>query len=464
MFDNRDNIDFKTTNIPKLFGSIFIPTLLGMIFNIAFILTDGIFIGQGVGSDGLACVNLVAPLMLLFSGIGMMFAIGASVVVSIHLSQDNLKAARINVTQTFIYASLFSVVIGAIMYIFADNVLQLLGTTPRLMEMSKQYYLWFIPTCLLLMIQTIGTFITRVDGAPKFSMIINIVAAVVNLVFDYIFIFHCNLGLKGAALATDIGGFIAAAMVLFYMLKSTQQLKFYKLKATATSLRLSLRNIGYITKIGFSGFLNELAVSTMMVVGNYMFLRYIGEDGVAAFSVICYLYPIVFMINNSVAQSAQPIISFNYGIGNWARVRKSVQFSFFTATLCGIVATFVLYFFCSPIVSAFLKEGCAAHSYAVEGLPLFTLGFVLFAINIACIGYLQSIEKAHSATFITILRGIIFTIMSFILLPKIIGTKGLWLAVPTADLLTLLIVMLGAIWKLFAKQNTQTTNSSSTLS
>ena len=101
----RDSIDFKTMNIPKLFRKLLIPTVLGMIFNAIFIITDGIFVGKGIGSDALAAVNITAPLFLINTGVALMFGIGASVVASVHLSQGKAKVARINVTQAIIVSS-----------------------------------------------------------------------------------------------------------------------------------------------------------------------------------------------------------------------------------------------------------------------------------------------------------------------------------------------------------------------
>ena len=110
-FDNRDNIDFGKENIPKLFRSIFIPTVLGMLFNAVFVLTDGVFIGHGVGAAGLASVNLVAPIMMIITGLGMMFGSGCAVVAAIQLAQSKVKVARINITQSFIACLLLSLLL-----------------------------------------------------------------------------------------------------------------------------------------------------------------------------------------------------------------------------------------------------------------------------------------------------------------------------------------------------------------
>ena len=218
-YDNRDSIDFAKSDIPQLFRSIFIPTLLGMLFNVAFTLTDGIFVGNGVGPQGLASVNLVAPIMMIMTGLGMMFGIGSSVVAAIHLSQENRKAARINVTQAFWAGGILALLLGVVLYLFSRNVLVLLGVTPELMDMVQEYYVWFIPTCLFLMFQIIGEFVIRLDGSPRYAMYANIIPAVVNIVLDYLFIFPCGMGLRGAALATDIGAGVGALMA-FYSIMS----------------------------------------------------------------------------------------------------------------------------------------------------------------------------------------------------------------------------------------------------
>lgn len=440
--DNRDSIDFGKTNVRKLFSSIFFPTLLGMMFNMAFILTDGIFIGHGIGGNGLAAINLVGPIMMIINGLGMMFGIGVSVIAAIHLSQGNTKAARINVTQAFLAGTLTSFILGILCYLFPDPILSLLGASGTLFSYAKEYYLWFIPTCLLLMIQTIGLFVIRLDGSPKYAMFSNIVPAIVNIILDYTFIFPCRWGLMGASLATDIGGLVGTCMVLYYMFFQSKTLKFYRLKCSSTSLSLSLRNISYMVRMGSSGLVGELSVAVMMLVGNLMFLKLIGNDGVAAYSVACYLFPLVYMFCNAIAQSAQPIISFNHGAQNTMRVSKTFKFSLLIAILAGCLVTLAFFFFAPTISSIFLDPSAPAYPIIADGLPFYATAFIFMAVNICCVGYYQSIEKGGWALIFTILRGIIFLTLAFIILPNTIGDIGLWLSVPTAELLTTLTIVI----------------------
>lgn len=445
MYDNRDNIDFGNANIGRLFASIFFPTLLGMLFNMAFLLTDGIFVGHGIGAHGLASINLIAPIMMTINGLGMMLGVGASVVAAIHLSKGNNKAARINVTQAFEAGILISLLMGVFCYLFPSTVLRMLGVEGTLYAPTLEYYLWFLPTCLLLMIQTLGLFVIRLDGSPRYAMYSNIIPAVVNIVLDYVFIFPCDMGLMGAALATDFGGLVGALMVAYYMLFRTRSLHLYRIKASWTSLWLTLRNVGYMVRVGFPGLVGEIAVAVMMLSGNIAFMHYIGDDGVAAYSIACYLFPLVYMICNAVAQSAQPIISFNHGAGKQPRVFGTLRFSLLVSVTIGVLVSLVFLFFSPTVVLCFLTPESPTYALASAGLPYYGSGFLFMALNICIVGYLQSIEKSGAASLFTILRGIVFLVAAFAVLPGLLGTAGLWLSMPCAELLTTAAIAVYAI-------------------
>ncbi len=322
---NRDRLDFANDNIGPMFRSLFFPTLIGMIFNSALTVIDGIFVGRGVGTEGIAAVNIVAPVFMVITGIGLMFGIGASVIASIRLSENKVKAARIIMTQAFIVGLLIVGVIGLGSFVCPRGVVHALGCSPLLEENAVSYLLWLLPGLFFLFVECVGMMLIRLDGAPKYAMTIQIVAAVVNIVLDWYMVFPLGWRVTGAALATSIACAVGGAMVFAYFFRFADKLRFYPLKLPLTSLLLTLRNTGYIVRIGFATFLTELAMSVMMLTGNYMFISMLGEEGVAAFAIACYLFPVVFSISNAVAQSAQPIISFNYGAHLLHRVSRALR-------------------------------------------------------------------------------------------------------------------------------------------
>ncbi len=436
----RDKIDFGNGKISKVFLALFFPTLVGMIFNSALTIIDGVFVGQGVNADGIASVNIVAPLFMVATGIGLMFGIGSSVIASIRLSEDNVKAARIILTQAFIVGLLIISLIIIGCTCFSENVLQLLGCSDRLLPYATDYLLWLQPGLFFLFIQCVGMMLIRLDGSPKYAMWVQIIAAVINIVLDWYMIFPLGWGVMGAALATSIACTIGGLLVLSYFIWFHDRLRFYRLKMSVTSLLLTVRNARYMMKIGSATFITELAMSVMMLTGNYMFMSMLNEEGVAAYAIACYLFPLVFSISNAVAQSAQPIISYNYGAHNAWRVSRALRVSLYTAMICGTIVASGLWTADHIIVSMFLRPDEAAYPLAINGLPLFSTCAVFFAINIAFIGYYQSIERVVASTFYTLLRGVILLVPCFIILPRIIGVAGLWLSIPMAEMLTSMII------------------------
>lgn len=438
---NRDTLDFANEKIGKLFRAMFFPTLIGMLFNSMLNLCDGMFVGHGVGSDALAAINIVAPVFLVCTGIGLMFGIGASVICGIRMAEGNDKAARIISTQAVIAgAVIFSIVI-VVCLAFTRPVLYMLGCSPALESYATDYMLWLLPGLIFLYLECAGMMLIRQDGAPDFAMAIQIIAAVLNIFLDWLMVFPMGLGIKGAAIATSVSCAVGGLMVLAYFIFKARVLRFYPLKWSAKSLLLSLRNVGYMTKIGFATFIAEIAMGVMMVTGNYMFMRFLGEDGVAAFSIGCYLFPILFSVNNAVAQSAQPIISYNFGARNFERVKAVLRTSLAAAGIYGIIITLVMWLGAPLLVSVFISPDAAAFGIALKGLPLLGLCAIFFALNITFIGYYQSCEKATQAILYMLLRGVFFIVPIFIILPHIIGIDGLWLSLPVSESLTLLVII-----------------------
>ena len=438
----RDSIDFGKSRVEPLFHSIFYPTLLSMVFASLFTVADGIFVGQGVGSNALAAINIVAPLFLITTGIALMFGAGVSVVASIHLSKGNNRAANITITQAFEVATLLITILAVTIYFFRIPFLRLMGCSDALLSLGEQYLIPILPGCIFIIIQIIGTFVIRLDGSPKYAASLEVIPGFLNIFLDWLFVFPMQMGIAGSAIASTISCAAAAGMVIGYMLLSTRTVKMIRLKLTLTSLYLTARNTGYMARSGFSSMLGELAMSMILLTGNYVFMKGLGEDGVAAFSVACYLYPIVFMVNNSVAQSAQPIISFNYGTGNKYRVQRAFRISIRTAAICGIIATTVLTLGAKPLVALFLTEDTKAHEIAIAGLPLFAYSAIFFALNVAIIGYYQAIEQNVRAIVYMLLRGLLFLVPSFLLMPAFIFPQGMWLAVPVTECMTLGVILL----------------------
>ena len=432
----RDAIDFGTVNIPSLFGKYFVTTLLGMVSMSAVTAIDGIFIGHGVGSDGIAAVNICVPVWMIFTGLGLMAGAGSSVVASIHLARGKIKAARLNVTQAILFVTIIAVLVAGIIMAFPETTARMLGSSEHLMPLVLDYLLWIVPALPFQMWLSVSLFIIRLDGAPQYAMWCSVITALINTVLDWLFIFPLDMGVKGAAIATGISIVIGGCMGIGHLLLRARTVRLIKLKMSRKSMRLSLRNIGYQCKIGSPALLGEATIAMLMFMGNQVFMRYLCDDGVGAFGVACYYTPFVFMFGNAVAQSAQPIISFNYGAGKIDRVSSASRLAIITAIVCGAAGTSVFILMPGPLVGLFIGQEGNAARIAIEGLPLFALGYIFYVINVASIGLLQSLEKMKPAMLFACLRGLVFIVPSFILMPRLLGDAGIWLAMAVSEALT----------------------------
>ena len=439
----RDSIDFESGQIGKLFRRMLLPTLLGTLAMSAMTVIDGIIVGQGVGSQGVASINIVAPIYLIMSGIGLMVGAGCSVVASIHLAQNKLKVARLNVTQALLVSAFVVALIAIGVLIFPEQTARLLGASDTLMPHVLDYVVWIMPGFVFEMFSLIGLFIIRLDGAPRFAMWCNIIPAVLNAILDWVFVFPVGMGVKGAGVATSFCMFLGGMMALGYLVFKARSLRPQLPKLSVKSLRLTLRNIGYQCRVGFSSLMGELAIAVSIYIGNLVFMRYLGDDGVGAFGISCYYTPFFFSVGNSIAQSAQPIISYNYGAERWTNVAKVRRLLLSTSLAVGVVLALLFSLLPEPLVALFVDTSSSAGRIAINGFPYFATGIILFILNVAIIGYYQSIERIGRAILLVSLRGVIFLLPCFMLLPRLYGEEGIWLAMPVAELFTLVAIVIG---------------------
>ncbi len=437
----RDAIDFGTEKVSTLFKKLFFPTLLGMLGMSAMTAIDGIFIGHSVGSDGIAAVNIICPPLMLLTGLGLMTGTGCSVVASIHLSRGKTKAARLNVTQAFLFATAAAAVPVALLLVFTDEAARLLGSSEHLLPLVRDYILWNVPSWVFMVWEAVALFVIRLDGAPKVAMASSLTAAALNVALDWLFMFPLGWGIMGAAFATSIATISGCLIAIVYILRHAKTLRLAPLKASRTSIRLTARNIGYQCRIGSSALLGEATLAVLILMGNFVFMRYLGDDGVGAFGIACYYTPFIFMVGNAIAQSAQPIISYNFGLGASARVRQAERTALVTAAVCGLVVVAAFTGMPGWLVGLFVSLDNGAARIAVDGFPYFAAGFVFFIFNLTAIGYFQSVERIRTALTFAVMRGFVLLVPSFLVVPGLLGTHGIWLAMPVAECLTALSVV-----------------------
>lgn len=443
----RDAIDFEKDKVSRLFRKLLVPTLLGTIAISAVTAIDGIFVGHGVGADGVAAVNIVVPIYQIMSGIGLMIGAGCSVVASIHQSRGNIRVAQLNISQAITVSSLLVFTLSVLILMYPVQTATLLGASHTLLPQVVDYIHWIMPCFMFEMWSMIGLYIIRLDGSPRYAMWCNIIPTTLNAILDWLFIFPLNMGVKGAAIATSISIAIGGIMAIVYLLFFADKLRIVPLKLSKKSFLLTLRNIGYQCKIGSSSLFGELTLAVLIFIGNIVFMRYLGDAGVGAFGIVCYYAPFFFMMGNAIAQSAQPIISYNYGISRWREIREARRLLICTSAAIGTIVAMLFIFIPDKLVALFVDTASSAGQIAIEGFPYFATGIIFFIINVAIIGYYQSVEQIKRATIFVFLRGFILLIPCFIMLPMLLGVEGIWLAMPLAEFVTFVIILSSSVKK-----------------
>lgn len=437
----QTSFDFGTSKVSTLFKKIFVPTLFGMLSISAMTAIDGIFIGHGVGSNGIAAVNICIPMLMIFTGVGLMTGVGCSVMASIHLSKGKKMQARASITHALLTVSIISILADIVVSVFPEAVGYALGSSQHLLPYVVDYLVWFFPSVVFTLWESISLFALRLDGAPKLAMWCNVIGALCNIILDWLFIFPLGMGLKGAAMATSISCFIGAIIAIIYLLFFARTLRLHSLRINLIGMNFFKRDMLRQCKIGSSALLGEATMAILMFVGNLVFMHYLGDDGVGAFGIACYYLPFVFMMGNSIAQSVQPIISFNYGLGFFDRVKAAEKIAIYTTVLCGLISTIMFVFMPHFLVGLFLDLNTHTAQLAVHGFPYFSVGFIAFALNLTFIGYYQSIERVRPATIYSLLRGIVLLVPCFLLLPMVLGTEGIWLSLSVSEILTTIIIV-----------------------
>lgn len=434
--------DYKNDSVNSLFVRLLFPTLAGMLSGSVMNLTDGIFVGRLVNNMALAAVNVAAPLFMCVTGVALMFGIGCSVSASVALSQNDNRGADLHFSRGILFAVIASILIAYVAFFFKSKVAFLFGSTDLLQPYVIDYMTYTAPFMPFYAVMFSGLFLIRLDGSPGFAMFCNIIPSVLNIFLDWLFIAKFNLGIKGAAIATSISGVTGGLLVIFYLLFKSKRLKFTKIYRISMSEDTWYSTLLKQFEIGFSGLLNEIAISVTLVAGNFAFGKLLHEPGVSAYGIICYCMPLLFMINSAISASLQPIVSFDFGSKRYHRVRQALKLSLTSGLISSCIIAVLFNLFCQPLVALFVGDQCQAYSLAVYGLSLFSIGLPFSAVNVIAIGYCQSVNQAFNATLYTFLRGYLFLILSFVFLPQIAGVNGLWLAVPATEILTFIVVLL----------------------
>lgn len=319
----------------------------------------------------------------------------------------------------------------SVVLLFSDSIVEFLGGTDELFLYTKEYLTTIIIFSVCFMCGYAMEVYIRIDGNPTFPMISVISGGILNVILDYLFIAVLKMGIRGAAIATGLAQITMSIILLTYILKRAKKLKFIRIDNF-------FRRVFKIIYTGLSEFLAEVSTGISIYVFNIAILKEIGDIGVSAFGIISYITTFVTMAMIGFNQGLQPIVSINLGKKNYKNIKKVFKIALGTVVITSLLFYAIINIFTLDIIEAFIRERLAIE-LTKKSLRLYSIAYIISGINILIAGYFTSINKVKQASTITALRGIILIIILINILPRFLGDVGLWLTVPIAEVLTLII-------------------------
>ena len=419
--------------VGRLIAKFAVPATISMLVSSLYNIVDQIFIGQGVGMLGNAATNIAFPVSIICTATALLLGIGSASNYNLESGAGNPeRAARIAGTGLSMLA-VSGVLIAVIVLVFLYPLLHLFGVTPDVLPYALDYTgitAFGIP---FLVLTTGGNHLLRADRSPTYSMTCMLTGAIINTILDPLFIFGFHWGIKGAAWATIIGQIISGIMVIIYFMKIRH------MELTASMMRPKGIYLKAIMSLGMAACINQIAMAAVQIVMNNT-LRHYGASSIygtdiplACVGVISKVNMVFMAICIGISQGCQPIWGFNYGAGNFGRVKETYKKAAVISLAVGIIFFAAFQLFPRQIVSIFGSGSEEYFHFAERYFRIFMLMTFINGLQPMSSGFFTSIGKAKLGIVVSLTRQVIFLLPLIVLFPLFMGIDGVMYAGPIAD-------------------------------
>lgn len=444
---SQNHEEFGTGSINRLLLKLSLPSMLALFANALYNIIDTIFVGRGVGAEGIAGVAIVLPVMAILSSFAHLIGIGTGTMISRQLGRK--ETSRVNETagNGFLMIILISVFFSILGLIFTEPIMKVLGATPTILPYATDYgriifigMIWF-PFCVS------SSNYLRAEGNARDAMNAMLIGLLVNVILDYIFIFPLNMGIKGAAYATIAGKFTTLVYLAWYFTGSRHLIQF-----RISDLRIDRKILKPAFSVGLSGFGMRSSSSVANIILNHTLGALGGDIAIATFGIIYKITLFFGMPLFGLNQGMQPIVGFNYGADKRDRIKKTMKLGYLYGIIYGLVAVVIFQAFAGPIFGLFTTNE-ELLEIGPRALRIVIAMMWLMGISHATMGAHQAMGKAKSAFILAIQRWILLITPMILILPYLfnLGLDGVWLAFPLADLLGAIIALI-FLYVTFRKQ------------
>lgn len=438
---NEASNAFATEPIGKLITKFAIPCVISLLVNSLYNIVDQIFIGWGVGYLGNGATNVVFPITIVALALSLMIGDGGAAYLSLKLGEDDTAKARRGVGNALAMVIVVSILLAAVFLGFINPILNLFGATDVLRPYALEYGFVIGLGLPFMMIPAALNSMIRADGSPKYAMFSMILGAVINTVFDPIFIFVFGMGVRGAAIATVMGQVASFVFSIIYVFR------FKNFRLTLADLRPQAAVCRNVLSFGISSFITQIAITIVMALSNNLLASY-GAQSVygseiplTAMGIVMKVNQILISILVGISTGAQPIIGFNYGAKNFHRVRKAFDIALVASEIVAVVGFLIFQFAPMSVVSLFGSEEGLYNEFAVLSFRIFLLLCPLTGFQTVAAIYLQAIGKPGKSALLSLSRQIIFFVPAALILPRFLGVLGVLWTGPVADGLAFLLAL-----------------------
>ena len=407
-----------------------VPTIAMTVFMSFYTMVDGLFVSNLIGTDALSAINLTAPIIQFVTAISTMLATGGSAVIMKKMGERKTDEAREDFTFLILVNVIVGIVMCAIGYLAMESVFAGMHLSKSVsgycMEYLSRYLLFTVPILLM------NNFTLYMIASEKasLSLICSVTGGVLNMALDYVFLAVLDMGIGGAAVATGLGYSVTAVVGLFVFSQKKSLLHFKKPVFRFRVLASAASN-------GCSEMATALVTGIVTMMFNWTMLRYVGEDGIAAVTIIMYVLMFASSLYTGYSYGVAPMISFYHGEQNHKSLKKLTAASLKIIGLISVITVCGSFLLTRPLVSVFARAGHPVYDLAVTGNRICTIALFFVGFNIFASGMFTALSNGVVSAILAFSRSFVFMMAAMLLLPAILGVNGIWLATPAAELMAL---------------------------
>ncbi len=407
-----------------------IPTIAMTVFMSFYTMVDGLFVSNLIGTNALSAINLTAPIIQLVTAISTMLATGGSAVIMKKMGEQKTEEAR----EDFTFLILVNVIVGIVMcivgYLIMDSIFAGMNLSADVEAYCIKYLSRYLIFTVPILLMNNFTLYMIASEKANLSLICSVIGGVLNMVLDYVFIAVFDMGISGTAIATGLGYSVTAVVGLFIFSQKKSLLHFKKSVFRFKVLINAATN-------GCSEMATALVTGIITMMFNWTMLHYVGENGVAAVTIIMYVLMFASSLYTGYSYGVAPMISYYYGEQNHQKLKKLVMVSLKVITGISFITVIASFMLTKPLVSVFARPDNPVYDLAVTGNRICTIALFFIGFNIFSSGMFTALSNGVISAVLAFSRSFVFMLIMMLVLPLILGVNGIWLATPAAELMAL---------------------------